>query len=264
MMLSCFQLSSFQLFEYLSFDILLQHEENPLMTRVGFFCSKMELEFSDFRWRLHSVLRKIYSEEWMFFRTTLLRTFMVLLIVSTVTAWISYHYFRQRPEKTRAKLVELQEYYHTHSMHDGIRISRCTNIFLNNFVVSLNTSISGFIPFLCLPTITVILSGSDVGLIFASNELVGLQDIFKGSQDKFTLIFKRLLPHGILEFTAVLYASSIGVFLSLQMSRRLLPTYKRSGLPIRNVCIQVARSFFLVVTPLLLVAAVIQTFLTPK
>jgi uncharacterized membrane protein SpoIIM required for sporulation len=102
------------------------------------------------------------------------------------------------------------------------------------------------------------------------------------------LVLTQILPHGVFELTAVLYATSVGLYLSVAMGRKVraawikrrtrrdaappapaldfLETYPEraaaalSESPARNV----VRSFVLIVLPLLLVAAFVEGFITPN
>jgi uncharacterized membrane protein SpoIIM required for sporulation len=98
----------------------------------------------------------------------------------------------------------------------------------------------------------------------------------------------QILPHGVFELTAVLYATSVGLYLSAAMGKRALAAWRkrrtrRQGQPPppagqanfletyperseaqnESLAGNVFRSFFLVVLPLLLVAAFIESFVTP-
>lgn len=203
------------------------------------------------------MLRKNYSEEWSFFRRILFRTFLVLSFLSVVTIAMSYDYYRRHPDKIEARFGALGKYVQQHDLAQEWEVKRCVKLFLNNAVASIQAMALGMIPFLFLPSIAVIASSIPAGLLLAANEI-------KGIQDNFSFVVQRIIPHGIFEFVAMIYASSIGIYLSLQISRRLIPKYGQNTLPFRVLSTQAIRSFLFVVIPLLLVAAVVQTFVTPK
>jgi len=203
------------------------------------------------------MLRKIYSDEWNFFRRTLFRTFLVLAVLCVVTIAMSYDYYRRHPDKMRSKFGMLRNYAQEHDLAEKGGVKRCAKLFLNNLLASIQAAISGFVPFLFLPIVSVITSSMPAGLLIAANEVLGMQG-------NLSFLLQKLVPHGIFEFVAMVYASSIGFFLTKQVSKKLIPRCKHNALPLRNLCMQAGRSFLLIVIPLLLVAAVLQTFVTSK
>ncbi|MGZ5454212.1 MAG: stage II sporulation protein M, partial [Candidatus Aminicenantales bacterium] len=102
------------------------------------------------------------------------------------------------------------------------------------------------------------------------------------------LVLTQILPHGVFELTAVLYATAVGLYLSAAMGRKVRAAWLRRRTrtdaattttaapevleanpeqpaalfesPARNV----VRSFVLVILPLLLIAAFIESFITPS
>ncbi len=100
-------------------------------------------------------------------------------------------------------------------------------------------------------------------------------------------ILTQILPHGVFELTAVLYATSVGLYLSAGMGKRAVAAWRgergrrqaqpappgasrisseptrRPEAPAESLARNVFRSFVLVVLPLLLVAAFIEGFITP-
>jgi len=203
------------------------------------------------------MLLRIYSDEWNFFRRTLFRTFLVLSVLCVVTITMSYDYYRRHPDKMRSKFSMLRNYTQEHDLAEKGGVKRCAKLFLNNLLASIQVTISGFVPFLFLPIVTVITSSMPAGLLIAANEALGMQG-------NFSFLLQKLVPHGIFEFVAMLYASSIGIYVTKQMSRKLISRYRLITLSFGNLCKQAARSFFFFVVPLLLIAAVVQTFVTPK
>ncbi len=82
-----------------------------------------------------------------------------------------------------------------------------------------------------------------------------------------------ILPHGIIEFAAFFYALSLGLLLCFQRSRRILKKKQMQETVFgRQVVIssehdltlrRLTRIFLLIVTPLVLLAAFIEAFITP-
>ena len=152
-------------------------------------------------------------------------------------------------------------------------------LFYHNARASVIAVAAGAVPFLFVPILDPLLNGGVLGLLVSIAKHQRL--------DVPRLVLTQILPHGVFELTAVLYATAVGLYLSAAMGRKaraawlkrrarkdaappapgpdFLETYPErtvaalSESPARNV----VRSFVLVVLPLLLVAAFIEGFITP-
>jgi stage II sporulation protein M len=163
-------------------------------------------------------------------------------------------------------------------------------LFYHNARASLLAVAAGAVPFLCLPVLDPFVNGAALGLLASISKHQGLNVPL--------LFLKSVVPHGLFELPAVLYAASAGIYLSVTLGRILRvklqerredraagappradggiatggielagePPETRTGdRPTVAGCLAaVARSFILVVLPLLLVAAFIEAFVTPN
>ena len=126
---------------------------------------------------------------------------------------------------------------------------------------------AGVVPFLFLPILDPFLNGGVLGLLVSIARHQRL--------DVPRLVLTQILPHGVFELAAVLYATSLGLYLSAGMGKKAVAAWKarqsrRAGKPPRppagdqpggrtgarsrppRACIRnVVRSFVLVVLPLL-------------
>jgi stage II sporulation protein M len=145
---------------------------------------------------------------------------------------------------------------------------------------------AGLVPFLFLPILDPFVNGGVLGLLASVSKHQGL--------DVPRLFLTQILPHGLFELPAILYATSLGMYLSAEMGKKARKAWKerlakRTGTrpspgppsdrtavenfletyadrldagpkgPVRNI----VRSFFLVVLPLLLIAAAVEGIVTP-
>jgi stage II sporulation protein M len=153
-------------------------------------------------------------------------------------------------------------------------------LFYHNVRATALAMAAGVIPYLFLPIFDTLLNGGVLGLLvsIAKHQHLPVP----------RLVATQILPHGVFELAGVLYATSVGLYLSAAMSRkvraarlkkraaaaavsvapgadRFLETYAERAAaaslasPFRNV----VRSFVLVVLPLLFVAAMIEGLVTP-
>jgi len=163
---------------------------------------------------------------------------------------------------------------------EGSPLVLALTLFYHNARASAIAVIAGWIPFLFLPILDPLFNGGVLGLLVSVTKHQGL--------DVPRLVLTKILPHGIFELAGVLYATSLGLYLSEATGKRMLAarrkkrslrqgqpppapdptdfleTYpERSAAEAESPALNVLRSFFLVVLPLLLIAAFIEGFITP-
>ncbi|HBP01225.1 MAG: hypothetical protein UY41_C0050G0006 [Candidatus Moranbacteria bacterium GW2011_GWE1_49_15] len=120
-------------------------------------------------------------------------------------------------------------------------------IFLNNLLKALFVIVFGFF-FAIVPLVFIYTNGELIGLIIG---------VFQRENSLFMIVLG-LLPHGILEIPAIILATSYGIWLGNCFYRRL--KYKE---PFRVHFSFAMKKFFKVILPLLFLAAVIESFVTP-
>lgn len=128
------------------------------------------------------------------------------------------------------------------------------NIFINNVVVALLIVLAGMIPF--LPMVIVFGNGLIIGIFL--DLLWRINYIQPGH---FSSGIIGLLPHGLLELSAIFLAASIGTtaLLKLIFHRHIQPAQPR--LQFLGFSI---KWFALLVVPLLIVAALVEAFISPR
>ncbi len=121
-------------------------------------------------------------------------------------------------------------------------------IFLNNALKSLAAIFLG-IGFGIFPLFLVAYNGEAVGIV---------ANIF--SKEKGILyVLAALLPHGIIEIPAILISAGIG----LRLGHMVYLSLRGMKTDIRSELRQAVKFYIRVIVPLLLVAALIETFVTP-
>jgi stage II sporulation protein M len=176
---------------------------------------------------------------------------------------------------------------------EGPPLTLALTLFYHNARASAVAVAAGAVPFLFLPILDPLVNGGVLGLLASASKHQGL--------DVPRLFLTQVLPHGVFELTAVLYATSLGLYLSAAMGRKAVKSWKirrealpaeRKGTRTQGTCPQtpaapaaplefletypqrvaaeppgparnVVRSFVLVVLPLLFVAAAIEGLVTP-
>ena len=160
-----------------------------------------------------------------------------------------FGYFSNDVESARSaieKLMsQLQELFHkNHSTFD-----MAVALFKNNTVVCIFLFLLGFIPFLYLPVLPLIINGHVLG--------IGLR-ASKASLGKTLLL--GILPHGIFELTALLLSAMWGLLLCHRLTKKILRQDEKSILELAK---EGGTFFILRIIPLLFVAAIVEAYITP-
>lgn len=125
-------------------------------------------------------------------------------------------------------------------------------LFINNVRASFIMVIVGFIPFLFLPYLGSFANGFIIGVI-------GKMLSFKKMNLLRAFVFG-ILPHGIFEIPALIYAMYLGVTFCLNITKKFLKKDREnfSDLFRKNIM-----NFIKIVIPLLIIAALIEAYVTP-
>ncbi len=122
-------------------------------------------------------------------------------------------------------------------------------IFLNNLRVEGIISFSGLIPFLLIPLYYVL-----INCLIISAVCVNLMQQGVG----IGFLLASLLPHGILEIPTLIFGAAIGIHLCLQLSKRVI-----KETPFLPSLVNGIRTFLMIMVPLILAAAFIESYITP-
>ncbi len=124
-------------------------------------------------------------------------------------------------------------------------------IFINNLRVSVISLVVGFIPFLFVSAYPIVGNALILG-VFTTMFAIKTGSIAA------TLAF--ILPHGIIELAAIIYAAALGINICNQINLKI---QKRSEKKMATIIKSTITSFLAVVVPLLFVAALIEAYITP-
>jgi stage II sporulation protein M len=129
-------------------------------------------------------------------------------------------------------------------------------LFFTNLIVTFGAIVLGFIPFLFLSVGPIVGLSICTGIVLAGNELFLKLDYFS--------LLLSIVPHGIFEILANIYASSIGIYLAIQTSKMVIPRFRSKAPSLQTLCNEASHSFILVVVPSLIIAAFVEVLVTPR
>ncbi|MCX6568502.1 MAG: stage II sporulation protein M [Candidatus Aminicenantes bacterium] len=224
------------------------------------------------------LIKRLYREEWAAWRKHYRKYFKYAARALGAGFVIGFVYFMLRPDQEKKALEFVIRSFKDIRL-EGSPLVLALTLFYHNSRASVVAVAAGWVPFLFLPIFDPLLNGGVLGLLVSVTKHQGL--------DVPRLVLTKILPHGIFELTAVLYSTSLGLYLSGAMRTRALAAWRkkrgqRQGQPPvapnltnfletypersaepESLARNVFRSFVLVVLPLLLIAALIEGFITP-
>jgi stage II sporulation protein M len=251
--------------------------------------------------RLAELVRGLYRDEQAMWNAHYRRYFKISARLLALGFILGFGYFLVRPaQETRALALVMKALKDIPL--DAPPLVLALTIFYHNAFASALAVAAGILPFLCLPVLDPLVNGATLGLLASISKHQGLNVPL--------LFLKSVAPHGIIELPAVLYATSVGIYLSVSIAKRLLAAVRKNRVAMRGEppaapgleapggatesreetgsgrkdagtakavgdaspedlssfvqCLAAAaRSFVLVVLPLLLIAAFIEAFVTP-
>ena len=127
-------------------------------------------------------------------------------------------------------------------------------LFFNNFEACFVSFVYGLLPFLFLPILSLFSNTLIIGAVLSIQISSGTNAL--------KILTLGILPHGIFELTAVFLSLTMGVHLCLNVSRMVL--HKEPYESIKRIFSESVRMFVLFILPLLLIAAQIESYITPK
>jgi stage II sporulation protein M len=225
------------------------------------------------------LIKRLYRQEWKAWRSHYRKYFKYAARILGAGFVIGFVYFLVRPDQEKKALEFVVRSFKDIRL-EGSPLVLALTLFYHNAQASVLAVAAGCVPFLFLPILDPLLNGSVLGLLVSVTKHQGL--------DVPRLVLTKILPHGVFELTGVLYATSLGLYLSAEVGKRVLAAWRnrrsrrqaqphpvsdltnvletypaRPAAEPESLARNAFRSFILVVLPLLLIAAFIEGFITP-
>ncbi|MCL7411521.1 MAG: stage II sporulation protein M [Methanosarcinaceae archaeon] len=172
--------------------------------------------------------------------------FLIVTLVFFLSTALGFIHSSANPEFALQSLEEVSKLFDIIKNFTPFEIMLF--IFFNNAIKSLIILMLG-IGFGILPLLFIAYNGYIIGLV-----------VYTISRENgFTYILSAILPHGIIELPMVFISAAIGLKIGYEMFRSI----KGQTADIRSEFSRGVRFFFYRIMPLLFVAAVVETFVTP-
>ena len=127
-------------------------------------------------------------------------------------------------------------------------------LFLNNLKACLIAMATGLIPFLFIPVLVLDVNAAVMGAVASMYRMAGMSVV--------SMYLFGILPHGIFELPAILLSISMGLYLCYCLVKRICEGRYNSGI-VKEALGNMLRTLLTLIIPLLAVAAVIETYVTP-
>ena len=193
-----------------------------------------------------------------FFRTYLRNPFWLIfgifIVVFAMTVVVSYVAKSQAFEFVSSIISDI---FRGNGIIGSDNTISVVNLFLNNLRAACVSFILGFVPFLYLPTVSVlgnaIIAGLMVGYIGVGLNYDLLHSLL--------YVLAGIIPHGIFEIPALLLACAMGYAICTQLNKQIFR--KRTKWPFDTMMGEMGWYIVLKIIPLLIIAACVETWLTP-
>lgn len=201
-------------------------------------------------------MKKIYQDQWLLFKQSYLKYFIGLFLFFIVAGFLAYYYMQNNQGLLDELMRQIYEMFEETDLlnEDLSSLSLAIGLFVNNTRASFLIAATGFIP-IFLPTLGILFfNGAIIGVLFA------YMNVKAAEVSIFSMFVSGILPHGIFEIPAVILSGAIAFYVTFGIYRR----FNDSRYSFRDCVMNAAKTFLFVVVPLLVVAAFVESFITPQ
>lgn len=196
-------------------------------------------------------IKENYKKVWEFFRNKLSKILIICTVLFIMCA-ISGIFFGLKNVNTTKEIIQSFMEGKEDLITEAGEIS-AIGLIKNNIVACGMSILFGFIPFIFLTIFSLGLNGFFIGVVLGFGKAVTGVSIIK------TFVLG-ILPHGIFEIPALIISMSMGIYLCLNLSMKV---FGRGKEKISKILPEYIRLFISVIIPMILLAGVIESYITP-
>lgn len=191
-------------------------------------------------------------------------------ILFLLTIGVAAVFFLLNPELTLRWMSDFKTAYLQRHPRQPTQWGVLFSILYNNLRVSFRACLMGLVPFYLLSIVSLVINAGILSLVFVDGCI---------NQEPIVMLFStKILPHGIIEIPTMIFVAGFSLYISSQMTKRIyrkrrtltIPTkgifgfIRQDDLPDRYEAFTDILHFFIgIILPLVLIAALIETFITP-
>lgn len=182
--------------------------------------------------------------------------FAVLSLIFLIFTVITTVYYNVSGEEVDASFEELNGVVETETDEEEMNIAE---LILDNVTVNLMYMLTGILPFCFIPVLMLVVNsmplGASLGYVSYSQGVPIIE-----------VLFLRVLPHGIFEIPALILSITLGFYICKVLTLKIVKKDKRVYIDeqrtITDEFKDVIKVFVMVVIPLIIIGAVIETYVT--
>lgn len=188
----------------------------------------------------------------LFFRKELFKIFWISLVIFFLCWAVSYFVFYRNQDLTAGLFNTISQMFQENGVYTESGGISFFALLFNNIRASALMAILGIIPFLFLPAIILGYNAVIIGIACAFSMAMGTGVSF---------LVLALLPHGIFEIPALILSAALGIYLCKELVKKLVGRSRLASFS--GVFLSMLRFYLCVILPLLVVAALVETYITP-
>lgn len=186
------------------------------------------------------------------FRRELFKIFWISLVIFFLCWAVSYFVFYSNRDLTAGLFNTISQMFQENGVYTESGGISFFALLFNNIRASALMAILGIIPFLFLPAIILGYNAVIIGIACAFSMAMGTGVSF---------LVLALLPHGIFEIPALILSAALGIYLCKELVKKLVGRSRLASFS--GVFLSMLRFYLCVILPLLVVAALVETYITP-
>ena len=188
----------------------------------------------------------------LFFRRELFKIFWISLVIFFLCWAVSYFVFYSNQDLTAGLFNTISQMFQENGVYTESGGISFFALLFNNIRASALMAILGIISFLFLPAIILGYNAVIIGIACAFSMAMGTGVSF---------LVLALLPHGIFEIPALILSAALGIYLCKELVKKLVGRSRLASFS--GVFLSMLRFYLCVILPLLVVAALVETYITP-
>lgn len=194
-------------------------------------------------------IKKYYLSEWQYLKENIRYAYFPIGIFTTGLVMAIIISILD-PDATMKIVTNIALSFQEKGLYDVGPEILSLKIFLNNVEVAVLILFLSLIPFVPIGLLICFANGLIAGLVSA---------VFYTKTGDLILLFASLLPHGIIELPIIFYTATIGMIIWTKIT---LSIFNR-GKDIKVSLKRVVQCLIMIIIPLLVSAALIESFITP-
>ena len=196
-------------------------------------------------------IKENYLKVWKFLKENLGNTIRICTIIFLISALVCLLIGFYKVEMIKPIIQSLTDSKSEVLIENG-KISD-VGLIKNNTIACGISIVYGIIPFIFLTMIPTTLNGFILGIV------LGLGKATSGAS-ALAIFIVGILPHGIFELPALIISMAMGMYLCLNLTLKI---FRRGKEKIYKILLEYVRIFVLVILPMLILAGVIEAYITP-